>query len=322
MISIDISDKPDSTWNKRLTDSRFGTIFQTIEYANFVDKKGWKPIYLVFTNNKGEIISQLLLYDIPRFNKKGAVRKFLKKIPGSKKTIFRWMYGPVIFNDEFHNDILTSLREYLLSKNCKVIGSEPPVSNLGLASLGSPFKPQKLSTFLINLSEDMTTLWSKLNKHSARKNIERSKKRGVIVKEMNDKDLKNYYALLKETKSKVDWDIEYESVLSIWENLKPAGFSGFMATLNDIPLGGLLVSSFNNYINEWGVARSELDTSSKLYSQDLLKWKIIEWGISHNFKYYDLTGVNPNSTTEKEAGIFRYKKKWGGKLIEYDTCIL
>ena len=322
MISIQISEKPDSSWNKRFTNSQLGTIFQTIEYANFVEKKHWKPIFLSFINQTGDIVGQLLLYETPRFRNDGTAKNLLKKLPGSKKIILRWMYGPVVFNDEFRNDILTELREYLLSKKSKVIGSEHPLSNLELASLGSPFKLQKWSTFLIDLSEDTSSLWAKLDKHSARKNVERSKKRGVIVKEMNDKDLKNYHTLLKQTKSKVDWDIEYESVSSIWKSLKPVGFSGFMATLNDIPIGGLLVSSFNNYINEWGVARSELDTSSKLYSQDLLKWKIIEWGISHNFKYYDLTGVNPNSTTEKEAGIFRYKKKWGGKLVEYDTCIL
>ena len=321
-MTLEINDKPDSSWNKRLTNSRFGTIFQTIEYANFVEKKGWKPIYLIFTNKKGDIVGQLLLYDTPRFNKKDTVRKFLKKIPGSKKSIFRWVYGPVVFNDEFRNDILTNLRKYLLSKNCKVIGSEQPLSNLGLASLGSPFKLQKWGTFLINLSEDVSTLWSKLDKHSARKNIERSEKRGVVVREMNQHDLEKYHILLKETKSKVNWDINFEEVSTLWNLLKPVGFSGFLATLDNTPVGGILVSFFNNYINEWGIARSELDTNSKLYAQDLLKWKIIQWGIENKCSYYDLTGANPNSQDEKERGIFRYKKKWGGNFVQYFTCNL
>ena len=33
--------------------------------------------------------------------------------------------------------------------------------------------------------------------------------------------------------------------------------------------------------------------------------------------YYDLAGANPNPLTEKEKGILRYKKKWGGKKHEY-----
>ena len=73
----------------------------------------------------------------------------------------------------------------------------------------------------------------------------------------------------------------------------------------------------NKQIFEWGVGRSELDYSKKLYSQDLLKWKIIEWGKENNCDYYDLSGVNPSPETDKESKIFRYKKKWGGELIQY-----
>ncbi|RZD45866.1 MAG: hypothetical protein CXT78_04800 [Thaumarchaeota archaeon] len=50
-----------------------------------------------------------------------------------------------------------------------------------------------------------------------------------------------------------------------------------------------------------------------MYSQDLLKWSIIKWGINNNMKYYNLSGINPNPESKKEEGIFRYKKKWGGK---------
>ena len=31
---------------------------------------------------------------------------------------------------------------------------------------------------------------------------------------------------------------------------------------------------------------AEFDYTNKLYSQDLIKWKIIEWGITNKFHYY------------------------------------
>ena len=46
--------------------------------------------------------------------------------------------------------------------------------------------------------------------------------------------------------------------------------------------------------------------------------QIIEWGIENNQRFYDLTGINPNPKTDKELGIFRYKKKWGGNLVNYN----
>jgi len=78
-----------------------------------------------------------------------------------------------------------------------------------------------------------------------------------------------------------------------------------------------LFSYFNNYIIEGAVARSNKDTLEKLYSQDLIKWKIIEWGIENNMKYYDLAGFNPDPKSEKEKGIMNYKKKWGGRKYDY-----
>ena len=90
----------------------------------------------------------------------------------------------------------------------------------------------------------------------------------------------------------------------------------FLAYYEGKPVGGLGVSSFNNFINEWGVGRSEIDFSKKLYAQDLIKWKIIEWGKENKLNYFDLSGVNPIPSNSKEEGIFRYKKKWGGKQVD------
>lgn len=60
-----------------------------------------------------------------------------------------------------------------------------------------------------------------------------------------------------------------------------------------------------------------IDEKSKLYEQDLIKWKIIKWGSENGMNYYNLTGFNPNPQTTKEEGTLRYKKKWGGRRTDY-----
>jgi len=42
----------------------------------------------------------------------------------------------------------------------------------------------------------------------------------------------------------------------------------------------------------------------------------------NHHSYYDLTGVNPNPINQKENGILRYKKKWGGKMTSFNRLIL
>ncbi len=86
----------------------------------------------------------------------------------------------------------------------------------------------------------------------------------------------------------------------------------------NLVIGGLMILYFNKYVNEWGIARTLKDTKEKTYAQDLLKWNVIKWGIENNFNFFDLTGANPNASDDKEKGIFKYKKKWGGELIKYD----
>lgn len=323
MISIEVSEEPDRDWNKRLLNSISGSVYQTKEYASYVKLAlGWKPVFLKFVNEKGIIMGQLMLSIFSRFNKKRILGKVVKKIPGPKKMVYKWSYGPILFDPTAREQICAALYDYFVSKNCMLLGHEHPLTNSVLSCLKMPIQISDWGTFMIDLSYNPKILWQKLDKNSARKNIERSQRRGVYVKEMKKADLPDFHKLFQETRRKRGSDIDLLNLEIMWEKLRPVGFTGFLAYQNENPIGGIMVSSFNNYINEWGVARSDKDTNSKLYSQDLLKWKIIEWGISKKFRYYDLSGVNPNSQNEKDLGIFRYKKKWGGRLFKYNSIRL
>jgi len=102
-----------------------------------------------------------------------------------------------------------------------------------------------------------------------------------------------------------------------WKTFRPIGLSGFLAKKDEKLIGGMMFSFFNKYIIEGLVVRTSEDYLQKLYSQDLIKWKIIEWGVENNMNYYDLAGANPLPLSKKEDGILRYKKKWGGTKYNY-----
>lgn len=319
MITIESLNEPDKRWNERLLESKYGTIYQTKEYSTYVkDAYNWETNFLLFINSQGDIVGQLLLTSQPKFTGNGLHNKLLDIL--TKRRIYRWSYGPVIFFPTYNDEIIKSLSKYLISLDSKVIGYEHPLSSGLLSKIEKPFIINKWSTFIIDLKKNKETLWNNLDKHSARKNIERSQKRGVVIKQMDSTILESYYKMLLETKKKVGGEVSFNDVESLWKNLNPIGLSGSIALYNEEPIGGILISSFNSYINEWGVARTDFDREQKLYSQDYLKWKIIEWGINNNQNYFDLSGVNPDIANAKEEGIFRYKEKWGGNFIEYYFC--
>jgi hypothetical protein len=315
LISIEISQVPDSSWNSRLLNSKMGTIHQTVENSEYQKiLLDWDHDFLKFIHPNGKIIGQLIISKTPR---QGRFKKFkLTKLPFIHEDLHRWTYGPVIFDTSFADEIMYSLKNYFQTRKIKSSGILHPLSLQYLTNLSTLFKIQKWSTFLIDLSLDRDSLWNNLEKHSARKNIERSFKKNVTVKQLTKSDLLDYFNLLKYTKEKVGVTIDFLDPETMWSKFHKIGFDIFVAYYQDKPVGGLAISHFNSYLNEWGVARSDIDYKEKLYANDLIKWKVIEWGKKKNYNYFDLTGVNLSPANSKEEGILRYKKKWGGQQMD------
>ena len=318
MISVNIEEQPDSNWNRRLLESDMATIYQTKEWALIVSNLGRKPLFLSFLNDKNEIIGQNLVIISSRLNKKTLIKSILKKILSEKMLKYSWSYGPIIFNKNYNSEIYETLANFLISKKCKISGVEHPFSQGNILPFKKNIIVNKWSTFLIDLTKTKEELYNNIDKHSGQKNIERSKNRGVIIEEISEESLRDYVKLINDARMASGKEtVDYDHVLFSWKLLKPLGYSGFLAKKEGKSIGGLLFSFLNGHIIEAGIARTIEDTENKLYSQDLIKWKIIEWGIDNHMKYYNLAGVNPQPKSKKEEGISRYKRKWGGKKYDY-----
>jgi|SRR6185437_2353217 len=311
-FTVDLSKEEPSDWKQFLLKSEIGTIYHTAEYAEYAEKwLKWKPLFFRLIDSRGSILLQNLSFEYSRPLTKiplvfrPLIQKFIKNV--------RWNYGPVTESP----DAMMYFFEYLRSTKKQIYGMTHPLMKLPVTN----FKKKKWGTFLIDLHQEKEFLYENLEKNSAQKNIERSIERGVSIEKLDEKSLNEYYELLKNSKNpQRKGNSDDNAMYDFWRSLSKVGFTGFLARKNGILVGGLLFSYFNKYVNEWGVARSELDIKEKLYSQDLIKWKILEWGIENKMNWYDLTGFNPNPTSKKEEGLLRYKKKWGGK--QYDIWII
>lgn len=318
MISIIEESKADDCWNDRMLKSGLGTIYQSKERADFLLKVNQKSLFLKFINEEKNIVGQLLVHLSPRFTNKGIKGKIFDKIPNVKKNKCNWAYGPIILSEKYNDEIFLALKKFFDSKKLAVDGWTHPMIKQYPNRLKNDFSIINWSTFTINLERDENEIFNNISKHSGRKNIERSKKRGVKIEEIDEDSLIEYFRLKNTTKLESGQEkTDFEPMMQRWKKFRNLGYSGFLARHEGNPIGGLLFSYVNKYILEIGVARSKFDTSNNLYSQDLIKWSIIEWGIKNKMKFYDLTGFNPNPTSEKEKGIARYKEKWGGERKDY-----
>jgi hypothetical protein len=309
--------EPDKNWNNRMLGSKTGTFVQTKEFAMSKKLFGGEPLFFTFLGDKGQIVGQMVTLVHQKFQNQGKLGKILKVLPGTQHELCRWFYGPVIFDNDFESEIQNELYRFLVSKKYQVWGSTHPFSNCSFSNFDKPFQIVKWATFVLELDKGKDHIWKNMDKHSARKNIERSQSRNVIIKQMKKNDLELFFQLTINSEKNSD-PVSITMLEKQWDILQPVGYNGFMAFEDNVPIGAIKITSFNGYLYEFEVIRTKRDYTAKLYSQDLLKWHIIEWGIKNNFSYYDLAGVNPSPNNDKEIGIFKYKQKWGGKLMNYN----
>lgn len=317
MITIQKDELPDSGWNERLVSSGLGTIYQAAEIAQHHIHEGRKPLCLKFVRDNGDIVGQLLMSEYERFTNNTLKTSVLKKIPNMKKMSFTWTYGPVIFDKTLNNEIYSVLGKFLISSKHISSGWQHPLYTEGVVGLDKKFKLVPWSTFIIDLTLSNDELYGNIEKHSGRKNIERAAQRGVVVEQINDENFVEYAKLRKAQETSTNENSDLEQRKEWWSSVKKLGYLGFLAKKDGNAVSGILFSAFGGHIIEVGVARSPEDSKNNLYSQDLLKWKIIEWGKNNDMKYYNLAGFNPNPQSPKEEGIFKYKKKWGGKRYDF-----
>lgn len=326
MINYEISDKADLDWNKRVMESRFGTVFQTSDYGTYekiVTKS--EPIYVRFFNENEQLVAQILLFNSLRGRGKitslfgrGSLYSTLSKISLLPR-FTNWVFGPIIFDETYYREISESLANLLESWKTKFEGKIHPLDEKFTFSENYNFHKNEASTFIIDLNQDLNDIFKNSDKKSVQKNIERSQERGVSISEITtSNDIQIYHELLNQYRASSNLSTyAVEDTTAVFSLVQSTGYAGFLAWYEKIPIGGIFISTFNGYINEWGIARSGLDTEKKLYSQDLLRWKIIEWGKKHGCRFYDLSGVKLTDQSPKEKGIFQNKKKWGGKLVRY-----
>ena len=302
-------------WNRTLLKSPMGNIFNTFEYSEYTKRRlKWNPLYLSILDKKGEILARTVVFEYTsRTGKKipNVLNKFVLKFSNKIK----WIYGPIIFSEQ-QNRIIDYFLEYVNKIGKKFDGSLHPFYHYNITN--RKVKSEKWSTFMIDLQQNKDSIQNQMDKKSVLKNIKRSQERGVKIKEIDNNLIPEYHKLLNEFRiTSGNTPYQYEDTSELWQLLQPLGFKGYLAIKDGKKIGGITFSFFNGFINEWGIARTQRDADEKLYSQDLLKWKIIEWGLKNNQKFYDLSGFNPNPATKKEQGILRYKKKWGGKQYDF-----
>ena len=285
--------------------------FQSYNYCLRMEKEGFDvkifhendEYIAVFIPNKWPGWGTLI--DTPDINKKSL--KTFKEIVNTIDNFCienKKIIGLRDITPFFYSDLKSELNQELVIK---------VFDNLG-------FKAEEKYTILIDLREDLKTLFKEL-KPESRNKVRRAEKDNIYIEEAtNLEKIKIYHNIRSETlKRNKLTPVPLKHFLLNYEILVKAGEMKFFLSFSKdkIPVSGQMAFTKREVIRLAGVCVSDYAITNNLYGNDLMQWHLIEWGHNNGYKWLDFTGCEPYSKDKKLQGIYNFKNRWGGKLWKY-----
>jgi lipid II:glycine glycyltransferase (peptidoglycan interpeptide bridge formation enzyme) len=281
------------------------------------------PIYLIAEIN-GDAVASMLVLDKNILRRK---KSFIKKIPYiSRRVVIQ--QGPVIFDSENYLQILEALLDWInkYQKNNNIgeviFDSYSPSMNLpGVNSLmvRHGYKVKPWATFYVDLSSSPEEVLSRIE-HSARKGIKKASRYGVSIRKLDTwLDFEHFYLLPYMAVKNSPLEIYYDHK-KLWESESSSKYYSFFVCEDSHGnlLGMLGVFIFFGVATEIASAVMPIAIKNKIPVQDIMHWDLMIFSKEKGCHTFDLAGVSPNPSSVKEANILRFKKKWGGRYIEYN----
>lgn len=254
---------------------------------------------------------------------------------GSLNKAFQITFHKIPFTNQFvgylpkgpnpDKDLAEALAEIGKQEKCAFIKVEPNIQ-----ASQTPYKvypafqpsPKPLFTkynYVLDLSHSEGELLNKMHPKT-RYNIRLAQKKGVKVEVKKDrKSLETYLKLYFETTKRQKYlgHNEYYHRM-VWLTMNQANMSYFLiATYKKQPLTAWMLLEFKDTL--YYPYGGSSDKYREVMASNLVAWEAIKLGKNLGLKYFDMWGaLGPDASPDDPwQGFNRFKKGYGGKLIEY-----
>ena len=258
--------------------------------------------------------------------------------------------GPVWASDERANTILLSALERLARRHhAAFLRLEPNALDDGIfdvrhsALLLAGYEPtaslQPEASILLDLSPTVPELFAACSK-GHRADVRRSERLGVTVRlGTAERDLDTFYTIMQATSARANFAIHSRPYYgAAWSEFGGAS-AGSAARLLLADLEGSTVAAFLVFASgdeAQYMYSGASEAGLKSGANHALQWAAIQWAKARGCRRYDFWGVPgafvdlENATEEGErarleaeaeatglAGVYRFKKGWGGTVVRY-----
>ena len=321
MFTYKIETTVDSKWNQNLLKSAHASFFHSAEYLNSTSKEFF-PLYVSILDENQNVVAQLKMIIIKSsvLYSNQLLDLFFKSLQKlSRRGI--WRDGPIIHSNNKEDRI--KILQTIIEANDEIFkkynlvfleGYISPYDKMVDNDYIQKFVNHKYTlsfsyTYIIDMLKPIDEIWKNVAR-KARGDVNRAKRRNLIIKKINTFDDLKQYLLLHSTwvKTKgLELSDPFRDIEELWKNHKKGMEQFFLAYKDDRLISAVRIVCFN------GIAYAHFVVSSDSESTNLggsyLTWYTIEWAKNNGFKLYDFSGGNKSSA--EHSAVF-YKKKWGG----------
>jgi len=186
------------------------------------------------------------------------------------------------------------------------------------------FTRQKELTLVIDLTQDLDTIWQNMNRKQTRYGIKRARREGIKVHMSDDYEqfFQMYKSFIQKKGIKSFFDVLGVGSISA-ESMRKYG-TLFVAEVNDEILSANLYLENQSTIEAWVRAskRLEVKESKKkaliAYATRLIDWEVIKYAKEKGLKEFDFGGLWSKEEAEKDVekkGINSFKLSFGGEIV-------
>jgi len=317
---INVSESLDDPhWDDFLARTPGGHHVQTSCWARVKSTLGWQAAR-VSVEEGGRIIAgaQLLIRRIPLVGSIGYVTK-----------------GPIIpsADPELAELIVKNIMLLARSYRCQMLAIQPPNNGDYLSHILeshdfriNPLELGSTASLVIEIDQGLQLIKERLT-HETRRNIGRSERAGIVVKEGSSADLDMFYALhLASARRQGFLPYQRKYFDALWEAFAPRGWVTLLLASYEeeivsaqllIPFGELVMAKMVGWAGRHG----------KRYPNYALLWASVMWAASHGYKYFDFEGLTLqgarcrlNGAAATVPGPDMFKYGFGGKVELYPSA--
>ncbi|MBA2677787.1 MAG: peptidoglycan bridge formation glycyltransferase FemA/FemB family protein [Ktedonobacteraceae bacterium] len=312
-----------SDWDAFVSKHSQGHLLQSWGWGELKASSGWHPLRLALWDGSRIVAGAQVL------------RKTAPHVPLRLGHLAYIPKGPVLDwgQAELCKAFFMQLNAYLRAQGALALHIEPaqelesPPGELVLKRLApvdvhSVPAIQPLRTIVLDLAADEAVLLAQM-KEKWRYNIRLGARKGVKVRVASSlQDVRAWYALLQTTGERDQFGVHtLDYYLRAWQIFAPDDCVRlFLAEYEGQLLAGIFVGLFARQgLYLYGASSNE---QRQLMPNYVLQWEAIRWAKRQGARLYDFWGI-PETDEENEAmaGVYRFKRGWGGRVVRFSGCL-